>query len=104
MADVINVSGREFPLEIGTSAGRGPRIFKLKPGGVADVDDAYAEPRYPAEGRDPIPSVVERISNGCVLPATDPRAKDLYAAHLEKMNGPTPAPEPPAPRQVQKGR
>jgi hypothetical protein len=115
MAHVVNISGREFPLEIGTSAGRKARVFKLRPGDVADIDDAYAVKRYPsgAEDRDPIKSIVEQISGGCVIPADDPRAASLYEAWCER-NGHGSAPDPvlapppaaPAPRQAaaQKGR
>lgn len=114
MAHVVNVSGREFPLEIGTCAGRKPRVFRLRHGDVADIDDAYAVKRYPsgAEDRDPIKSIVEQISGGCVIPADDPRATQLYEAWCERQNGPGPASEPvlapapamPHPRAAQKGR
>jgi hypothetical protein len=85
VAHVVNVSTRVFPFEIGTSAGKPPVRIEMKPGDVVEVEDAYGKRRAPSPAADTIPSVVELMTNGCVLPASDPRAAAAYKAWLEKQ-------------------
>jgi hypothetical protein len=87
MAHVVNISSRVFPLEIGTVAGKKPMRFDMKPGDVVEVDDAYGMRRAPNPSAESIPSIVDLLTNGCVVPASDPRAKDLYAAWQAKHGG-----------------
>ncbi len=90
MAHVVNVSSRIFPLEIGTQAGKKPLRFEMKPGDVVEVDDAYGFRRQPNPAADPMPSIVELLSNGCIVPSSDPRAAEHFAA-WEAARNPQPA-------------
>jgi hypothetical protein len=85
MAHVVNVSGGSFPLEIGTGPGKRPLRYDMKAGDVVDVEDAYGRPRQPNPSADPMPSIVEAMTNGNVVHAGHPRAKDLYAAWQAKQ-------------------
>jgi hypothetical protein len=98
MAHVVNVGGRNFNLEIGTGPGRKPLRYEMAPGAVVEIEDAYARVRVRSEGADPLPSIVAQMTDGNVLPASDPKAKALYEAWLERQTSPRPAQAPQQPQ------
>lgn len=49
------------------------RKYKLKQGQVERVEGAYGTPRLMRPNTDPLPSVVELLTNRKVLPVLDPR-------------------------------
>lgn len=69
VAEVVNISSETIKFEIA-----GVR-FTLGPKEKAQVHRNYALPRKMAEGRDPIPSAIELLTNHKVLLVTDKRAK-----------------------------
>lgn len=76
MVDVINVSPQVARFQLD-----GMR-YKLKPGQVSQCRATYARPMKLRPGADPIPSVIDRETNGRVLCVEDPRAKKALGARL----------------------
>ena len=95
MAHVVNISDTDFTLEIGTVAGKKPVRFDMKPGDVVEVDDSYGLRRYPNPAADPLPAIVEQMSNGRIAPVSHERAAPLYKAWLDKQKAES-RPTPPA--------
>ena len=58
--------------------------IRLNPGQSMRLNRAYAAPRKLHEGRDPLPPVIELLTNKQVLPVTDPRARGALAQRDQK--------------------
>lgn len=71
LVDVINVSGETLRFELDGNK------YKMAPKDVIKINKAYANPRQLQEGKDPIPSVVELLTNKKVLSVTDKRVRSL---------------------------
>lgn len=71
--EVVNISAETMKFELD-----GVR-FKMAPKSVEKIHKNYATPMILQEGRDPIPSTIERLTNRKVLPVTDKRAKAVMA-------------------------
>lgn len=74
VAEVINVSSETVRFEIEKIR------YKLPPRGIAQIHKAYAVSRVMQEGRDPVPSSIELLTNKKVLPVTDKRAASVVAS------------------------
>lgn len=71
--EVVNVGPSTVKFDID-----GNRIV-LKPGHVIPIHKSYGLPRPTQPNRDPLPSVVELLTDRKVLPVTDPRAKQFLS-------------------------
>lgn len=65
--EVVNISGEPAKFVIDNNR------ITLPPGGRVRIHRAYATKTRLAPDRDPIDSVVERLTNGRVVPASDKR-------------------------------
>ena len=74
---VVNVSGERRRFQIASEPEVEPDVYDLGPGEVAEIPGAYANRRQTAPGRDLLPSIVENLTGGAVVPATDPQAKAI---------------------------
>ncbi len=74
MTDVINISASNQRFEVDGSR------YLLKPGQVVPIHNAYALPRQMTRNKDAVASAVELLTNKCVLPVTDPRARAMVSA------------------------
>lgn len=77
--EVINVSAEVVRFEID-----GTR-HKLKSLEAVSINKAYALPRQLQEGRDPVPSTIELLTNKKVLAVNDTRAKGAVASRGSKQ-------------------
>lgn len=69
--EVMNISSEIMKFEIS-----GVR-YKLSPRETAHIHKNYAIPRIMQEGRDPVPSVIELLTNRKVLPTSDKRVRAM---------------------------
>lgn len=69
--EVVNISSEIVKIEIDKVK------HKLNPKERLTVHKNYATPRLMQQGRDPVPSSIELMTNGKVLPVTDKRVKAM---------------------------
>lgn len=69
--EVINISSETLKFEL-----EGMK-FSIKPKERIRVHKSYATPRLMQQGRDPVPSAVELLTNHKVLPITDKRVRAM---------------------------
>jgi hypothetical protein len=74
-ATVVNVSGDRRKFSIDHAPGVMPDVHDLAPGESVEIPGAYAVRRQTGPGRELLPSIVEMLTGGGVIPATDPKAR-----------------------------
>ena len=74
-ATVVNVSGDRRKFQIDSAPGVMPDVHELAPGESVEIPGAYAVRRQTGPGRELLPSIVEMLTGGGVIPATDPKAR-----------------------------
>lgn len=75
----VNITGEAVRLELATTPGALPIVHHVEPGAAVEVAAGYCQ-RLQVEGRDPQPSIVEKLTNGRLLPASDPKAQQVLEA------------------------
>lgn len=69
LVQIVNVSSQMAKFELDGMK------YKLRPGQIGECRASYARPMQLQKSADPLPSVVDRETNGRVLCVEDPRAK-----------------------------
>lgn len=87
---VINVTNAPAKFEISIMPGERPMKYRLLPGETALLAEGYSWVRPKSPGAEPAKSVIEKLTDGKVLPAADPRAADVVKARLKKNPDETP--------------
>lgn len=88
LVEVVNISAERMTFELDSM------IYVLKPKDTAKIHKSYALRRVMQKDRDSVPSVVELLTAGKVLPITHPRArralglKPLTAEEIEAIENP----------------
>jgi len=72
--EVINISDQPMRFNLDGM------IYVLEPLERAKVHSSYTKNRQMQPKRDPVKPILELMTNGKVLPVTDPRAKEAVAA------------------------
>ena len=68
-ATVVNVSGDRRKFQIDSAPGVMPDVHELAPGESVEIPGAYAVRRQTGPGRELLPSIVEMLTGGGVIPA-----------------------------------
>lgn len=74
----VNVTSGSVEFSISRGPGETPRKYNLAPGEVVELEDGYLVRHRAPSGIQQ--SVVEKLTNGTVVPETDPRAQPYLAA------------------------
>lgn len=82
---VVNISGERRRFAIATDAGVAPKVHDLAPGDSAEIAGAYGVRRQTAPGRELLPSIVENLTGGMVVPDFDPRAKAILEQKAREL-------------------
>lgn len=91
MKQVINVTGSPFKLTIAVGPGDQPRVYDVPSLGIVELEDGYVDDIVMVKGRDPIKSIVHRLTNGKIVSVeseagqTAVRQRDAHAAQQREL-------------------
>lgn len=74
----VNISGEVAVFEIGpASPGQKPKKHRLQPGSFVELANGYLVRFRGSEHTEEMPSIVEKLTGGRVVPGFDVRAKEI---------------------------
>lgn len=77
LVTIYNISGQRATFELDGA------IHVLKPRESAKIHEAYTKPRQSVPGRDPVPSIIEMLTDGRVLPETHKKCRQVMGLDVK---------------------